>query len=257
MNTKIQELEQQIDLFYKNIESSNELMRLLMSVASSTKENTDIFEEKSKVLYDVLSKLSPDFREFFKERTNRFVEEFHKEYVLFQASIVEIAEKYDKKIASSERIIEKIPAELDSRLREVQKKHADTLKLVQDRYATDLELANNEHSKRVRALLEVIQSTPMQIKEDITKQNSAFLEEFENFMNARLKKLSDIEDRIIEFHHELESKYNDFVSNLESTDLTLLYKYFQNRDKTINTYFGIVIASLLISIVVSAISLLI
>ena len=57
MLTTIQELEREIDQFHKNIKDSNELMKILMSLASLTKTQTESFEVRTKALQDDLAKL--------------------------------------------------------------------------------------------------------------------------------------------------------------------------------------------------------
>ena len=68
MLTTIQELEQEIDQFHKNIKDSNELMKILMSVASLTKTQTESFEMRSKALQDELDKLPPELSEIFQKK---------------------------------------------------------------------------------------------------------------------------------------------------------------------------------------------
>lgn len=56
MLTTIQELEKEIDQFHKNIKDSNELIRLLASIASLTKTQTESFEVRTQALQDELAK---------------------------------------------------------------------------------------------------------------------------------------------------------------------------------------------------------
>lgn len=87
MLTTIQALEREIDQFHKNIKDSNELMKILMSVASLTKTQTESFETRTKVLQDELAKLPPELSDLFQKKIEEFVQEVHNEHQSYQTAV--------------------------------------------------------------------------------------------------------------------------------------------------------------------------
>ena len=79
MLTTIQDLEHEIDQFHKNIKDSNELMKILISVASLTKKQTESFEIRTTALQDELAKLPPELSELFQRKTEALVQTLHDE----------------------------------------------------------------------------------------------------------------------------------------------------------------------------------
>ena len=116
MLTTIQELEHEIDQFHKNIKDSNELMKILISIASLTKKQTESFEIRTTALQDELAKLPPELSELFQRKTEALVQTLHDEQKQIQeqyaadlakaneVSAKQLEAKYDAFIAKLEVI---------------------------------------------------------------------------------------------------------------------------------------------------------
>ena len=116
MLTTIQDLEHEIDQFHKNIKDSNELMKILISVASLTKKQTESFEIRTTALQDELAKLPLELSELFQRKTEALVQTLHDEQKQIQeqyatdlakaneVSAKQLEAKYDAFIAKLEVI---------------------------------------------------------------------------------------------------------------------------------------------------------
>ena len=98
MLTTIQELEREIDQFHKNIKDSNELMKILMSLASLTKTQTESFEVRTKALQDDLAKLSPELSDLFQKKVEGFIQEVHSEHQSYQTAVTKLMDGYAEKL---------------------------------------------------------------------------------------------------------------------------------------------------------------
>jgi len=306
MLTTIQELEQEIDQFRKNIKDSNELMKILMSMASLTKTQTESFEVRTKALHEELSKLTPELSDLFQKKIESFIQEIHREHQAYQSAVTSLMDRYSEKITAAEEAIARVPGILDIQneaahkkyledLNAVEEGHAQKLdaiieqhssklsaasdalvkfsaelelqmqkdrseniarlKQIQDQYASDLAKANEAFAKHLQAVVDAIHAVPGQINDNAVQQYGAFLKEFEKMMDARLAQLSATEKRVEDLSQQLETKYNAFVSKLESTNMDQLYKYCQDMNKSINTKLGIALGGVAIAVIVSIVSL--
>ena len=105
MLTTIQELEREIDQFHKNIKDSNELMKILMSVASLTKTQTESFEVRTKALHEELSKLPPELSDLFQKKIEGFIKEIHQEHQAYQSAVTSLMDRYSEKVTAAEGAI--------------------------------------------------------------------------------------------------------------------------------------------------------
>lgn len=254
MLTTIQELEHEIDQFQKNIKDSNELMKILMSVASLTKTQTESFEVRTKALQDELTKLSPELSELFREKTEGFVQTLHDEQQSYQTAVAKLMEGYADKFAKAESSLAGMPSVLEAQLQKDRTENVADLKQIQEQYATDLAKTNEVFAKQLQAVTESIQSVPGQIKDDSDQQYSAFLKEFEKMMDTHLAQLSDTEKRVADLGQQLEARYDAFIAELEAINMDQLYKYCQDMNKSINTKLGLVLGGVAIAVIVSIVS---
>lgn len=102
MLTTIQELEHEIDQFHKNIKDSNELMKILISVASLTKTQTESFGVRTKALQDEMDKLPPELSNLFQKKIEEFVQEVRDEYQSYQTVFAKLMDGYADKFAQAE-----------------------------------------------------------------------------------------------------------------------------------------------------------
>lgn len=255
MLTTIQELEREIEQFHKNIKDSNELMKVLMSVASLTKTQTESFEVRTKALQDELTKLPPELCDLFQKKIEEFVRAVHDEHQSYQAAVAKLMDGYADKFEKAESSLAGIPSALETQLQKDHTENVAALKQIQEQYAVDLAKTNEAFAKQLQAVIESIQAVPGQIKDNSNLQYSAFLKELEKMMDARLAQLSDTEKRVVDLSQQLEAKYDAFVAKLEATNMDQLYKYCQDMNKSINTKLGLALGGVGVAVVVSIISL--
>lgn len=255
MLTTIQELEQEIDKFRKNIKDSNELMKILMSIASLTKMQTESFEIRTKALQNELAKLPPEQNNLFQRKIEDFVQKVHDEHKSYQTTVVKLMDEYADKFAKAGSSLAGMPSALEAQLQKDRAENVVGLKRIQEQYAADLAKTNEAFAKQFNAVIESIQAVPSQIKDSSDQQYSTFLKEFEKIIDARLEQLSDTEKRVMELSRQLESKYNAFVDKLEATNMEQLHKHYQDMNKSINAKLGLVLSGVAVAVIVSIISL--
>lgn len=255
MLTTIQELEKEIDQFHKNIKASNELMKILTSIASLTKEQTEAFEGRTKALHDELSELPPELGNLFQKKIESFAQEIHTEHQQYQSAVAKLIDGYRENLVTVESAIAKVPAELELQLLKDRSQNVADLKQIQEQYAADLTKVNEAFAKHLQTVVGAIHAVPAQISEQTTQQNRAFLKELEKMMDARLAQLSATEKRMEELSQQLEAKYHAFASKLGSTDMDQVYQFCQAMNKSINTKLGLVLGGVAIAVIISVISL--
>ena len=255
MLTTIQELEHEIDQFHKNIKDSNELMRVLMSVASLTKTQTESFEDRTKALQDELTKLPPELSELFREKIEGFVQTLHDEHQSYQTAVAKLMDGYADKFAKAESSLAGMPSTLETQLQKDRSENIVGLKRIQEQYAADLARASEVFAKQLQAVIESIHAVPGQIKDNSDQQYSAFLKGFEKMMDARLAQLSETEKCVADLSQQLETKYDVFVAKLEATNMDQLYKCCQDMNKSIRIKLGLALGGVAIAVIVSIISL--
>lgn len=207
MLTTIQELEREIDQFHKNIKDSNELMKILMSLASLTKTQTESFEVRTKALQDDLAKLSPELSDLFQKKVEGFIQEVHSEHQSYQTAVTKLMDGYAEKFSRAESALEGVPSALEAQMQKDRAENVDGLKQIQEQYAADLAKTNEAFSKQLQVVVESIQAVPGQIKDNSDQQYNAFLKELEKMMDARLTQLSETEKRVVDLSQQLELKY--------------------------------------------------
>ena len=255
MLTTIQELEREIDQFHKNIKDSNELMKILMSVASLTKTQTESFEICTKALQDTLAKLPPELSDLFQKTPEGFGQAVHDEHQSYQTAVAKLMGGYADRFAKAESSLAEIPSALEVQLKQDRAENVADLKQIQTQYAADLAKTNEVFAKQLQAVLENIRAVPAEIKDNSYQQYSTFLKELEKIMDARLEQLSNTEKRVVDLSQQLEIKYDSFVAKLEATNMDQLYKYCQDMNKSINTKLELAGDGVAIAIIVSIVSL--
>ncbi len=255
MLTTIQELEQEIDLFHKNIKDSNELMKILMSVASLTRTQTESFDVRTKVLQDELAKLPPELCDLFQKKIEEFVQAVHNEHQSYHTAVAKLMDGYADKFGQAESSLAGVPSAVETQLQIDRAENIAGLKQIQEQYAEDLRKTNEVFAKQLQAVIESIQAVPVQIKNDSNQQYSSFLKELDNMMGTRLAQLSDTEKRVVDLSQQLETKYDAFVAKLEATNMDQLYKYCQDMNKNINTKLGLALGGVVVAVIVSIVSL--
>ena len=172
MLTTIQELEREIDQFHKNIKDSNELMKILMSVASLTKTQTESFEIRTKALQDELAKLPPELSDLFQKKIEGFVQEVHNEHQSYQTAVVTLMGKYSEKVSSAESAISKVPGVLEAQAEAIQKHHLDELAKVEAAYSQTLTSSMESYATRVANATVAITNVPENLDAQLQKDRA-------------------------------------------------------------------------------------
>lgn len=160
MLTTIQELEREIDQFHKNIKDSNELMKILMSVASLTKTQTESFEVRTRALHEELSKLPPELSDLFRKKIESFIQEIHREHQAYQSAVTSLMDRYSEKITAAEGAIAKVPGILDAQNEAAQKRHLEALERIETTYAQTLTSSMERLATQVSGATEAATKIP-------------------------------------------------------------------------------------------------
>lgn len=161
MLTTIQELEHEIDQFHKNIKDSNELMKILMSVASLTKTQTESFEVCTKALQDELTKLPPELSKLLQKKIEGFVQTLHDEHQLYQTAVAKLMDEYADRFVKAESFLSEMPSALEAQLQKDHSEHVAGLKQIQEQYAADLSRASEQLEAKYDAFVAKLEATNM------------------------------------------------------------------------------------------------
>ena len=194
MLTTIQELEKEIDQFHKNIKDSNELMRILMSVASLTKTQTGSFEARTKALHEELSKLPPELSNLFQKKIESFIQEIHGEHQSYQSAVTNLMDRYSEKIATAESAIAKVPGILDAQNEAAHKKYLEDLGAVEAGHVQKINTIIEQHSVKLSSATGALEKFPTELEEQLQKdrsENVAGLKQIQEQYAADLAKANE------------------------------------------------------------------
>ena len=253
----IQELEHEIDQFHKNIKDSNELMKILSSVVSATKAQTETFDTRARSLQDELGELPPELNSLFEKKISEFVEAVHDEHLSYQDAVAKLMEGYSQRVAKAESSLSEVPSALNAQLQKDRAENIADLKQIQQQYAAELSKTNEAFTRQLQLINENIQAVPGQIEKSLDRQYSTFFKELDIMIKDRLVQLSDTEKHVIDLSRQLEIKYDSFITKLETTNMDQLYKYCQDMNKSIKTKLDIALGGVAVAVIVSIISLII
>lgn len=172
MLTTLQELEREIDHFHKNIKDSNELMKILMSVASLTKTQTESFEVRTKALQDELEKLPPELSDLFQKKAEKFVQEVRNEHQSYQTAVATLMEKYSEKVSLAESAISQVPGVLNAQAEATQKRHLEELAKAEAAYSQTLTSSMESYTIRVTDAAGAITKVPENLDAQLQKDRA-------------------------------------------------------------------------------------
>jgi hypothetical protein len=172
MLTTLQELEREIDHFHKNIKDSNELMKILMSVASLTKTQTESFEVRTKALQDELEKLPPELSDLFQKKAEKFVQEVRNEHQSYQTAVATLMEKYSEKVSLAESAISQVPGVLKAQAEATQKRHLEELAKAEAAYSQTLTSSMESYTIRVADAAGAITKVPENLDAQLQKDRA-------------------------------------------------------------------------------------
>lgn len=161
MLTTIQELEQEIDQFHKNIKDSNELMKILMSVTSLTKRQTESFEVHTKALQDELEKLPPELSELLQKKIEEFVQTLHDEHQSYQTTVAKLMDEYADRFVKAESALAGMPSALEAQLQKDRSENVAGLKRIQEQYTADLSRTSEQLEAKYDAFVAKLEATNM------------------------------------------------------------------------------------------------
>lgn len=172
MLTTIQELEREIDQFQKNLKDSNELMKILMSVASLTKTQTESFEIRTKSLQDELEKLPPELSDLFQKKIEILAQEVRKEHQSYQTAVAALMQQYSEKVADAESAITKVPSVLEAQTTAAQQRHLEELAKSEAAYSQALTSSMESYAARISDATGVITKVPEALDTQLQKDRA-------------------------------------------------------------------------------------
>ena len=172
MLTTIQDLEREIDQFHKNIKDSNELMKILKSIASLTKTQTENFEVRTQALHNELAKLPPELGDLFQKKIEVFVQDVHYEHQSYQNAVTNLMETYSEKVSKAEAAISKVPGVLEAQAEAAQKHHLEALAKAETAYAQMLTSSMESYTARVSDATGAITKVPERLDAQLQKDRT-------------------------------------------------------------------------------------
>lgn len=191
MLTTIQELEREIDQFHKNVKDSNELLKILKTVATLTKSQTESFESRTRTLQEELANLPPELSDIFKRKIEGFIQEVHDEDQDYRNAVSKIMELYADKISAAEKAISKIPGQIDALATAAHKKYIEELNSVELAHAKSMTSTLDGYTRQINAASEAIGKVPSLLDAQNEVSHKKYIEELVAVETAHVKRLDE------------------------------------------------------------------
>ena len=161
----IQELEKEIALFRKNIKDSNELMQVILSFVAITKEQTEVFEARSKKITDEITRLPPELSEIAKSKVEQFRLDIQQDYKTHQEALKGVLDGFILKLGQTEKAICAIPATVDEQTERASRS-----------LVTEIGRLNHEHAQELIRANETFQEDSKNHREAVQRSLDGFAE---------------------------------------------------------------------------------
>lgn len=225
----IEELNQDIDKFQKNIAASNELYDLLNKILLEIKDQNDSFDKQSGALVQQLDSL-PATMEKEDERSN-----------------LEIREGVQKQVDAA---VKRLTDEQEQYLQAVSR----------------LQKTIEQYTERADSVMQVMEKVPVIIKSDQAELDSSQQKAISQLLSENEQKLKRDQEQYIneldktresvnEFQKELEEKYKDFIQTMENTNIAHLHEQNLQLQKSLNSRTTLLIIVSLVAAVFSLLGL--
>lgn len=228
MQSTIQELEREIEQFHKNVKDSNDLMKILMSIASLTKSQTDTFEENTKSLQDGLAKLPPELNDLFRKKIEEFVSEVHKEHQEYQTAVSDIMEHYKESVTLAEASISKIPALLKVQTEAAHKKYLEDLSSVEATHTKEMSTAIDGYVGKIDSATETISKVPENLEKHLQQGRKQSVEDLKQIQEQYAESLSKTNGEFSKRLQNIAEKMQAIPEQIKS-DSTQQYEAFLEK----------------------------
>jgi len=188
-------------------------------------------EEKQQQLNDILAdkhKICSDMEKKIRDMTDNFETERKKHFLELRQLRSEIATEKEKASREINKVkatfgdaIERERQQMQSRIVNIQEKHAVQLQQLEDKYIADIKLEKEKLEKTEQRAVTVISNRDMEI-ENLRNENAKKIEEIERMYKEKIEKSDQLtstqfETRINAIKEQYERKYKQLQSKAEST----------------------------------------
>lgn len=104
------------------------------------------------------------------------------------------------------------------------------------------------------AVREIFQNETESFMQSLRQEHASYQASIERLTEKYAQKIAHSENLFGTLNSQLESRYNAFICELESTNVSKLYKYCQDMNKSINVKLGFMLGGIVIAIVASVVS---
>lgn len=198
LNT-VQELENEIELFHKNIKDSNDLMKILMSLTEITKKQTEAFNDRTRELTDEIGKIPPEMNEIVKEKVELFRLALQQDYQSFQQSVKALFDNFSSQLDKAEKAIIDIPSVIEEKSKLANESHLREIEKLNAELSKDLEKENEAFNKECQSnqeflsnLLQNFETNFSVIEKKFEAIPSMVDEQNQNFGQAHLTEINRI-----------------------------------------------------------------
>lgn len=220
MFNTIQELENEIALFRKNIKDSNELMRILLSLAEITKAQTETFDSKAKTLLDEISKMPPELSGIIEAKVAQFRVELQKDQQNFHQVLTDLLEGFGGKLSQAEKLLVEVPATIEQQTKCLSENHLAEVSKLNAEYTKKLEETNEsfksaskEHEEVIGALLQNFEQKISESEKAVAEIPTTLERQTQNSTRIHLEEIQRIN---LEYSNELSRINEKFIEKIQA-----------------------------------------
>ena len=240
----VAEMEREIETFRKNVVASSELIEGISRLTAETKKQKESFSASTAELLKKLDACVEQFKTDYESALHALKDSNNAEIKALQENM---SAEHQARIAD----LEKIEAALQKNLTDATaqseaqvKALSETSEAITNAFHQDTEKLQSLSLEQIRQLNTDCERIISEMKSSSEEQQSAYI--------ARLQAAEDV---IKGYQASAESKYTEFVTRLESTNVDQIFKEVQDLKKSIQTKFMILAGGIGITLIVAIISL--
>ncbi len=195
MLSTMQELEQEINLFHKNLKNSNTLMKLLTSVVSTTQAQTDSFASNAGVLHRDLSTLPQSIDEAVLKRIDGLIQELETRHRAYEENVASLLKRFSGTLSDTESAIMKVPPEIEAQLRSNEKYFSTEVSVLYERICKSIEEENASFTGQMNSVMSNWEDIRVQLTADIEQGQQLFLKSLKQDLNGCVREIKDLGTR--------------------------------------------------------------
>ena len=240
MFESVEQLEKEVKDFQKNILASSELIRSLESLIAATKAQKEDFAAASSGLVSKMDSHTEALRESYEEALEKLVKEN-------RSLIKELTVKGDELLQE----MKAIPPDVEKR--------NSMLVIEFQKYSAELQASSNAIISQLCSEREVFSTKCNEFLQSASTNNKTHLTHVAETINtaqqAYIQRLEAADASIVHCEAEINHKYEDFLTKLESTNVDQMFKMCQDIKKSMDTKFLLLSVGVGASIVLMIVSL--